>query len=493
MTETELVYPLDTELLRQRSVRGAAITSVSQVIKFGLMLASQIILARLLNPEDFGIIAMIAPVSGLVAVMADLGIAQAIVQHATLTRGQLNAVFWVNASLSVAMASLLMILSPTLAWLYHEKRLIPVTIAVAALVVVSGLSIQQAALLNRTMRFSALALSEILSLAFGLVVSALAAWNGLGYWSLVLGLAATAGTANAVVWTASKWRPSWPSFPSDALSMLRFGGNVTVSNIALYLNSVLDNGLVGWYLGAIALGLYDRAWKLAVLPLSQLMAPVNRVAIPTLARLTDHPERYRNAFSQMLRVLLFASLPGLTVGVSAAQPLIGLLFGARWLAVAPIFSWLCVGSLLTPINTAMFWIFLSQGRSRDQKIYGTAAAIINVFSYIVGLHWGLIGVARTSAIVSYLLPTPILMWAASRSGPVNKSLLFQLLFPFVLSTMISIAAIDLYGSVFHIRGFLDLAAVAILAYVTSTLVFACFSSGRGMIKTIFVAARGFVT
>lgn len=323
----------------------------------------------------------------------------------------------------------------------------------------------------------------------GLLASALAAWHGLGYWSLVIGLAATTISINSVVWTASTWRPSWPSIRTDAISILRFGGNITVSNIALFLNSVIDNGLVGWYLGEIPLGLYDRAWKLAVMPLSQLMAPVNRVAVPALSRLADDADRYRNAFGQMLRMLLFASLPGLAVGVIAARPMIGLLFGAKWHLVAPIFSWLCVGSLLTPINTATFWIFLSQGRSRDQKFYGTAAAAINIASYAVGLHWGVIGVARTSAIASYLLPTPLLIWAASRTGPVRKNIFFEILYPFVISTVGSMGVVSLYDQVFGITGLLDLVAVAVLAYASTLPLLACFSSGRDTIKIMFTSIR----
>lgn len=220
------------------------------------------------------------------------------------------------------------------------------------------------------------------------------------------------------------------------------------------------------------------------------MAPVNRVAIPALSRLADDPDRYKSAFSQMIRMLLFVSLPGLAVGVLAAQPLIEILFGQKWHDVAPVFSWLCVGSLLTPINSGMFWIFVSQGRSRDQRIYGSAAAIINILSYAAGLHWGLVGVARTSAIVSYLLPTPLLIWAASQSGPINKIFFLRVLYPFVASTAGAMAAVVLYGREFGITGLFDLVAVGIAAYAVTVPILACFASGRATIKIILGAAKG---
>ena len=472
------VFDLDAHDLHRRSVRGAVIISGAQVAKFVIILTSQVLLARLLNPSDFGVIAMVSPVLGFVVVMADLGISQALVQHKQLTKSQLNSVFWISNALTISLTALLMLAAPLLAWLYRDPKLIPVTIVLASLVAVTGFSLQQTALLNRMMRFSALALSETGAQAINLVVSVGLAFKGFGYWSLVVGQAAYVITGGVIVWSASRWRPSWPSFKSDAASILRFGGNVTISNVALYLNSVLDNVLIGFFLGAALLGLYDRAWKLVVLPLGQLMAPIGRVAVPALSRLSNDSERYRNAFGRMLRLLLFISLPALVVCAVAAKPLISILFGARWSPVAPVFSWLCIGSLLTPVNAATFWIFVSQGRSRDQMIYGTSAALINISAYAAGVHWGLLGVARTSAIVGYLLVTPLLILTASNRGPINRSFILRLLFPFTMGTVGAAITVHAYVNAAHVTTILDLLAVSLVAYLTSFPILACFSSGR---------------
>jgi len=485
------VFDLDVTNLRQISVRGAAVTSGAQLVKFCLLLGAQILLAHLLNPTDFGIIAMVAPVLGFVVVMADLGISQAIVQRPNLTGNQLNSVFWLNNALTVCLSVLLMLSAPLLVWLYHEPKLLPITLVLASLVAVTGLSIQQTALLNRMMRFSALALSETVSQATGLAVTAIAALKGFGYWALVMGQAATTLTAGAIVWSASSWRPAWPTFRGEALSMLRFGGNITVSNIAQYLNTVFDNILVGYYLGPMLLGIYDRAWKLVVMPLGQLMAPVNRVAVPALSRLSNDPQRYQKVFGQMFRLLLLISLPGLVIGVLTAEPLVRILFGSKWLAVAPVFSWLCLGSMLTPLNTAIFWVFISQGRARDQMIYGTASALINIATYIVGIHWGLIGVARTSAIAAFIVTTPLLVFAVSRNGPISTSRIWASLYPFVASLLGAAAVLELYVYLVRVTNVIDLMALAIIAYGTTLLMLCCFSAGRTTIKEGIAIVRSF--
>jgi PST family polysaccharide transporter len=480
--ESEFIYPLDTVSLRKRSIHGIAVTSLSQVARFILLLGSQIILARLLLPSDFGLLAMVAPILGFVTTMADLGVAQSIIHRPNITHRMLNSFFWMNVGLTTCLAVGVMLLSPLLALLYHESRLIPITAALAALVAISGISVLQSALLNRTMRFTPMATSETAAQAINLIVSAFLAWRGFGYWSLVAGQASYSLTSGAILWSMSDWRPSWPTFSRDAFAMLKFGGSVTISNVALYMNTVLDNVIIGVHLGEIALGIYDRAWKLAVMPLSQLMTPVNRVAVPALTRVIGEPDRYRRIFFRMIRSLFLVSLPGLGFAAAAAQPLVLLLFGNRWHAVAPVFSWLCAGSLLTPLNLAMFWLFVSQGRPRDQMIFGTAAAIINVTAYLIGVRWGLVGVPIASTLAAYAIPTPMLIWAGTRVGPVSLGDFLSQVYPYALASLCSILAVHYIAVRMAPFSMVTLLFAALSSYAVSLVVLCCFSAGRESIR-----------
>jgi len=489
LTDNDLIFPLDAEYLRKRSIHGAAVTSASQVARLFLMLASQIILARLLLPADFGILAMVAPILGFVMTVADMGAVQAVVQRPHITHRILNSFFWLNVLLTTVLGGVIWSLSPLLAAFYREPRVMPVAATLASLVVFAGFSMQQSALLNRTMRFTSLAIVETLAPAASLVVTAFLAWHGFGYWALVFGQMASAVTTAILLWSMSTWRPSWPTLSAEAVAMLKFGGNITISNVALYLNTVLDNVIIGFYLGEIALGIYDRAWKLAVMPIGQLMAPINRVAVPTLSRLAEEPQRYRRIFLQMMRVLFLASLPALAVAVAAAHPLILLLFTARWQAAAPVFAWLCGGSLLTPVNMVMFWLFVSQGRPKDQMVFGTAAALINIATYWVGVHWGLVGVPITSTLVAYLLPTPMLIWGGTRSGPINLTLFLSQMYPFALATIISMAMVHYAVAHFVQPHLLDLLAAIVGSYLISFTVLSCFATGREALRDLVEMIR----
>lgn len=415
-----------TRGLKAQSFRGAWITAAVQVPKVVLMLGSQLILARLLMPADFGLVAMATPVIGFVQVVADLGLTQAVVSHPRLSLSQLNAFFWINLALSALLALVAALLGPMMALLFGEPRVTGIVVACALLIVVSGAGTLQGALLNRQLRFGVIGLVDVGSLAIMVLVSATFAWLGWGYWSLVFAQAASTCTTTLLYWILSSWRPRAPALDAQAVTLVKFGGNITVSNLAGYLNTTLDNVLVGVGLGRVALGLYDRAWKLAVQPLSQIQAPFHRVAIPALSRLVEAPDRYRAAFLQMTQAMLVVVTPAMIFAAIYAQPLIAFLLGDRWVPAAPIFAWLCVGAAVTPINSAMFWLFVSQGRAREQMIYGTAAATINVLAYAAGLPLGIAGVAMVSALSVYALQTPLLLSSAIRTGPIDRAVMFKL-------------------------------------------------------------------
>lgn len=468
--------------LKSRSVRGASVTAVAQLAKLVLMLGSQLVLARLLLPGDFGLFAMVTPVIGFVAILADLGLTQAVVSRPQLRMAELNAFFWLNLFLSAGLAVLLSLCGPLLSWLYGEQRVTAVTIACAALVLVGGAGMLQAALLNRQLRFGAIAGIEIAALLTSVIATTLLAWRGWSYWSLVLGQATGTLTSTILLWSMSHWRPRAPEFNRGALSLARFGSNITVSNLAGHLNMTLDNIMIGAVLGRVVLGLYDRAWKLAVQPLMQIQAPFNRVAVPVLSRVVDEPARYRQAFGQMVQAMLLAIAPAMIFAALLATPLITVALGERWVPSAPIFAWLCVGAIVTPVNSASFWLLVSQGRAREQMTYGTLAAAINVAAYACGLPWGIVGVAMASALSVYLLQTPMLVLVSMRRGPVDGQAMLHLLLPNTLAAIIAAAALWQAGRWFDVSGLIPLALAAAGTFVIYAGVLACFGSTRARLR-----------
>jgi PST family polysaccharide transporter len=476
---TDQKLPEDT--LRNRSIRGGAIALVGQAIRFILTIASQVFLARLLDPAQFGVVALVAPVIGLVGLFADFGLLQAVVQQPRITQHQLSAIFLINISISLLLSALVCVLSPLLAWFYQDARLIDISLVLGSLILVTGMSQLQGALANRHLQFSQLAVIDVVSMAIAVIVGIALAWNGFGYWSLIFSQVSSSVSSSVLLWYLVAWRPSKPSKIAEVLPMLRFGGYLTATKVVGYLNMTVDNVLIGTFIGEVGLGIYDRAWKLAVMPLNQIITPMNMVAVPSLARLNDEAARYGRAFVQMMQALLFVATPVFLFGTLASGPLVLVVLGSKWEEMIPVFSWVCLGALISPVNACTSWLFVSQGRSKQQMKFMVLVSAINIIAYIIGLRWGLVGVAGCSAISVYILQTPILIWSATRQGPVNARVFLKALFPFFIMLCAAGAVLEEFTRIHPLINLLDLIIAITMVYTVCLAVLCLLPSGRAVI------------
>ena len=295
--------------LKGRSVRGGAVTLTSQAMKFVLQMGSTVVLARLLLPSDFGLIAMVTAVTGFVAMFKDAGLSMATVQREDITHDQVSTLFWINVALSVAVMLVVAALAPAIAAFYSEPRLLWVSLALAGTVLFGGFTVQHQALLRRQMRFKALAVVEVVSMTGGIAVAIAMALMEFGYWSLVGMVAGTAVVNAVLVWVLCDWRPGRPKRGCGVGQMVKFGGGLTGFNFLNYFTRNSDNVIVGFALGSGPLGVYSKAYNLLMLPIRQINAPVGSVMLPALSRLQDDPVRYRRAYLQALSAIAMVGMP----------------------------------------------------------------------------------------------------------------------------------------------------------------------------------------
>ena len=472
---------LQAEFLKRRSVRGGTATFVAQAANALIRLAAQIVIARLLVPADYGLIAMIAPILALVQLVADFGLGQAVVQSANIRQEEISDLFWLGLVINIAIAGLVMLISPVIAWIYHEPRLVLLCVAFAALMPVSGLSTLPAALLFRNLRFTILALLDVAPPAVGLVGGFAAAWFGLGYWSLVVSAASERLAGVLLVWSVSTWRPTI-HFNMATWSLVRIGGRITGVNFMHFVTTTADNILLALTQGASALGLYDKGYKTVTQPIGQLLAPANRIAVPLLVRLLSNPDRYRRAYLRMLQVTLLAGVPGIIFALIMSKPLMLILLGPRWNGIAPVVSWLCVGCLASPFYSSSSWLFLSQGRTRQQLKYATITSIISLAGFVCGLPWGPTGVAAGAGLSFFFLAAPLTCWGATRIGPVTSKNLIISILPFLVAlsaTAVVLATLSIFAPA---DGVVLLISAMPVAYGVFFLVMLGLPSGRQVLQ-----------
>lgn len=374
--------------LKGSSVRGGAVTLAAQLAKFTMQLSATVLLARLLDPADFGLVAMAALPAGFVGLFRGLGLPLAMVQQADLTHGQVSTLFWINVVFSAVLMLLVAGLSPLAAWFFGEPRLVAIGMGIAMTMLLGGLGVQHGALLTRQMHFRALAGMDLASLAAGFAVALWMAAQGFGYWSLVAMPVAQAGVSTALAWTLSDWRPGSPGRGTGVRALLRFGGSVQGVDLAYYLITSMDNVAIGRVLGASELGLYGRAYQLLTMPFSLVTMGATRLVIPALSRLRPHPGRYQRYFRVALESVAAVAFPMVGCLLLLGDDLVLLLLGPDWMQVAPLFRLLGPAALVLPVLVVPGWVCISMGTVRRQLLWCFAFLPLFAGAFLTGVMVG---------------------------------------------------------------------------------------------------------
>ena len=405
--------------LGSRSIRGGFVTLGAQAFKLLLQIVTIVILARLLPPSAFGLIAMVAALNTMLDLVKELGLSAATIRKPDITQAEISALFWINAAAGGLITAVLFVGAPLVAAFYHQPELTAMTRWLSLGFLLSGLTVQHWALLRRQMRFTAAVTIDAGGEIAGFAVAIILARAGAGYWALV----AQRLTASALVligsWSLCAWRPSAPRRTPSVNALLRFGMSVTGVNVAAAISRSIDQVLVGWLWGASTLGLYERAAKLLLTPLNNINAPLYAVAMPGLSRIDHQAERYRRAFCGILEKLAMIVIPGALLVATTADWVVRVLLGPQWQAAVPLVSCFAIMGAYQPLIQAVGLLYLTQSRSREMVRAAMIDTILCVMGVLAGLPFGATFVAASLTAIGATLRAPAAFWLSSRRGPVS--------------------------------------------------------------------------
>lgn len=379
--------------LAQKSVRGGMTTISAQVIQFVLGTTSTVVLARLLTPEDFGLIAMVTVVVGFAAMFKDAGLSMATIQKDSISHEQISTLFWINIIISVFLGMCVLVASPLVAKFYGRPELTTVTAVLSISFIIRGLMIQHQALLRRHMKFATLAVIQITSQIITLVVTIVLALFGWRYWALVGGSISTALSETILTLFLCPWVPGRMKKGTGIRDMLKFGGHLTGFSFVNYFARNADNILIGRYIGADALGFYSKAYQILMLPIRMLSGPLGAVAIPTLSRLATDYKKLHRYYLHILYMLSLVASPIAAVFYISSKDVINIVLGPNWSPVADVFKLLAIGGIVQPLYSTQSWLHIVSGRADRVFIWGIIGTPIIVSSFLIGLIWGIKGVA----------------------------------------------------------------------------------------------------
>jgi len=397
--------------LKQRTLRGGLARLCAQGATFVIRLVSLMIVARLLGPKEFGLVGMVTAFTGVLYLFRDFGLSSAAVQRATVTGEQVSTLFWINMLVGASLSLVALALAPAIAAFYHEPRLVGVTAVLAAGFVFNAAGVQHSVLLQRQMRFTALAVINTVALIVSTAIAIGGAKAGFGFWALVamsvsLPLAMTVGC-----WLCTGWVPGMPHRRAGIRSMMRFGGTVTLNGLVAYVAYNFDKILLGRFWGADVVGIYGRAYQIINIPTENLNAAVGEVAFSALSRVQEEPDRLRDYFIKGYSLVVSLTVPITIVCVLLADDLILVILGPKWKAAATIFRLLAPTILIFAFINPLGWLMYSLGLvSRSLKMALVFSPLM-IVGCIIGLPFGAKGVALAYSAVMMVWVIPHIAWS----------------------------------------------------------------------------------
>lgn len=395
------------------AARGVAVTFFTQGGRALIQFGSVVVLARLLVPADFGLVAMVAAFIGAAEVLRDFGLSTAAIQSPTLSVHERTNLFWANAAAGLGCSLLAVAATPLIVAIYDEPRLVEINLAIAPLFILNGLTTQFRASLARNLQFKALGLSDLLAQLLSTSVSVGLAIAGAGVWALVTGMLVNSALTGIFYASRGHWLPGWPQRGVSIRRFFRFGVGVFGTQMIGYVIKSVDNIAVGIASGATALGLYGRAYQLMTVPLTQINAPMGNIVLPVLRHTQSDDEAFSRYLARSQLVLLYAAGVTFAVMCGLAEPIVRFLFGPNWTGVIPILAVLAVAGVFRTLVAVPWWAYLARGHSGALFRQRLVTGVLSVAAILAGLPWGPVGVAWGVAVGS-ALAWFIGMWDAGR-------------------------------------------------------------------------------
>ncbi|MEO0825889.1 MAG: lipopolysaccharide biosynthesis protein [Cyanobacteria bacterium J06642_9] len=408
--------------LNQRSLQSGLIAVAAQPIKFIIGVGGTMVLARLLVPADFGLLAMVQPLLSIVDSLSNLGLETATIQRQEFNPEQASAIFWLSLKINALVIGGMMVAGPLLAWFYGQPELTMIVLCLAIGITSLCLSFQHLSLLKRQMQFELLTTIEVVAMVVSAVVAIAAAWLGLGYWALVLQLTVLQVIKGIAYWIFCDWRPhrtvKSSQFKTDLRSTLSYGIHLTGFRCISRVGMKMDRVLLGYFGGASALGLYSMAYQWAYFPFWQIYHPLFDVAVSSFSRSLSNPERYRSYCQRGLLLIFAVCMPALACLFVTAQSVILLILGEQWLDIVPMFRVLIVAVFVGGMYRVTKWIYVSAGQTQRQFRWSLIHTPVMITATAIGVQWGAYGVAVGYTVGMCLLSYPAVVYCV-RQAPIT--------------------------------------------------------------------------
>lgn len=453
--------------LKKQAIKGAFWTYSQQ---FGTQLISflvSIVLARILLPEEFGLIGMIAIFMGIGTTLFDGGMTSSLIRSNNLDKTDYSTVFFFNLLVSIGVYAIIFLCAPLIADFYHQPLLTNVTRVYALSFVFSAFGSVQNTMLTKAMNFKKQALLTMPALLLSSCIALVMANKGFGVWSLVGMTLSNTFVLSVVLWGTSKWKPSWVFSKEKFNKHFNFGYKLTLSGVLDIVFTNMYQIVIGRFFSASIVGYYTRANQLMMMPVGNVSTALNKVAFPLFAEIQNDEDRLRSAYKKIMLLVLFIINPIIILMLVLAEPLTVFLFTEKWLPMVPMFQVICLSGLLYPLHLYNLLILQVKGKSdlflKLEIIKKGLAAIVLIVSFYYGLY-GLLWGQLLFSVLSLFINT---YFAGSM---LNYSMQQQLRDMFPLFVLVAFVGISVYALDYYVlKETLNIARLIISSFLGAIL------------------------
>ncbi len=400
--------------LREAARRGLFAHTATKLVLHVLTIGSIAVLARLLSPADYGLMALTAVFMGFATILTDMGLGAAVVQARRIDDRLLSTAFWLNAVLCLAVAAVVAALAWPISWFFGEPQLVGLTL-VASLSMLISVNTVNVGLMRRSLRFDIEGTITIVSSVVTIVATIALALAGAGAYSLVVGPLAGGVTTLVCTFCTVRWSPGWCFDRTAARTLWGFSRGLTGFTIINYWSRNADRVIIGKLIDVTSLGYYNRANQLATLPTSQGVSTLGRVFFPVLSRMADDVPRMARAWLMLVRLSFLVGLP-MGIGLAiAADSLVVVFLGPAWQPVVPLLEVMSATIPFLLVGVNMSPVYQAVGRTDQLFRTGLITSILTIVFMLTGSYWGVLGI-----VLAGLIRCPITL--GINAAPVLKML-----------------------------------------------------------------------
>jgi teichuronic acid exporter len=349
--------------LKHKTVKGFFWSSMESLLSQGMGIIFGIFLARMLSPQEFGLLGMITIFISVAQVFVDSGLSQSLIRKQECTTNDYSTIFWVNIAVGVVSYALIWIAAPFISRFYGKPELISLTRVTSLAIIIGSVTLIQQTILTKDLDFKTLTKSSATGTFISGITSLILAFLGYGVWSLVWRTIINQAVRSAMLWNRNRWWPKFFCSKSILREHFAFGSNILVISIVAALYKNFYNLIIGKNYSDKVLGYYTNADQYSLMPSSTISSITNKVSYPVLSGMQNDDKRLKSSIHTLITIVMYISFV-LMFGLAAvARPLFVIVLGVKWLPSVAIFQVLCIAYAISPMHIINHNIMKIKGRS----------------------------------------------------------------------------------------------------------------------------------